>query len=71
MQRIANPYSSVQFRDAPHLRSIYYSPDGGSGRHKGLKIPQQYSYVGSNPALGIFDLINIITYKLLLHTTIN
>lgn len=51
MQRIANPYTSVQVRDASsNIR--FMGPDGGIGRHKGLKIPRPYGYAGSNPAPG-------------------
>jgi hypothetical protein len=30
-----------------------YSPGGGIGRRKGLKIPREQSRAGSTPALGI------------------
>ena len=42
----------------PHLNSIIlqekntYSPGGGIGRRKGLKIPREQSRAGSTPALG-------------------
>jgi hypothetical protein len=31
---------------------IFYSPGGGIGRRKGLKIPREQSRAGSTPALG-------------------
>jgi hypothetical protein len=30
----------------------FYSPGGGIGRRKGLKIPREQSRAGSTPALG-------------------
>ena len=31
---------------------FFYSPGGGIGRRKGLKIPREQSRAGSTPALG-------------------
>ena len=31
----------------------FFSPGGGIGRRKGLKIPREQSRAGSTPALGI------------------
>ncbi len=31
---------------------IFFSPGGGIGRRKGLKIPREQSRAGSTPALG-------------------
>ena len=42
----------------PHSYSMilqyinFYSPGGGIGRRKGLKIPREQSRAGSTPALG-------------------
>ena len=42
----------------PHSNNIilqeknHYSPGGGIGRRKGLKIPREQSRAGSTPALG-------------------
>lgn len=54
MQRIANPSTSVQFRDAPPVNVTRMVE---TGRHKGLKIPQPYGYAGSIPAPGTIHLI--------------
>ena len=32
--------------------NIFFSPGGGIGRRKGLKIPREQSRAGSTPALG-------------------
>lgn len=55
MQRIANPYTSVQFRDAPPVINVTRMVE--FGRHKGLKIPRPYGYAGSSPAPGTIQLI--------------
>ena len=35
-----------------NLYQYVYSPGGGIGRRKGLKIPREQSRAGSTPALG-------------------
>ena len=55
MQRTANPSTPVRFRPQPPIYSIlwvFYSLDGGIGRHKGLKIPRRQLRAGSSPAPG-------------------
>ena len=36
-----------------------YSPGGGIGRHKGLKIPRRKLRAGSSPALGTKEVLEI------------
>ena len=64
MQRIANPSTPVQFRPQP-----FFSPDGGIGRHKGLKIPRRKLRAGSSPALGTTHLV--MKYELVAASKIN
>ncbi len=42
------PHSETKYL----LKINYYSPGGGIGRRKGLKIPREQSRAGSTPALG-------------------
>ena len=41
-------------RSNNHIKKLFFtfSPGGGIGRRKGLKIPREQSRAGSTPALG-------------------
>ena len=68
MQRIANPSTPVRFRPQPPLSfqneknkvqcGHMYSPGGGIGRHKGLKIPRRKLRAGSSPAPGTISILS-------------
>ena len=45
--------SSPNIRYSLNLERFFFSPGGGIGRRKGLKIPREQSRAGSTPALGI------------------
>ena len=58
MQRPAKPWTPVRFRPPPPFR-----PDGGTGRHKGLKIPRPKRRAGSIPAPGTIRLHALLLAK--------